>query len=273
MPPAGCLSCNFTFGTPVQCLGILGIDFLTNRLLTPSPLVDIEMPNVSGHGQLASPMGKKGLTERRMPTNSPVFEQTPFLPSLVQGHITMLAAPTFLVLLIVTVLVHELAHLVTAVSLGIPVAEFTLFEPTKLAPVMYMSNVETTWNVSLVGYAGGLATGGLWLLIYLELFIRRRLSEAGPGWWLAGLAVATLAAWQLGQGFIEGGFPEAYLMDPGNPANAGTLMQLSVITMGATIHLAQTQLWRGPWLKPSVVAVDRNLTVTSSNELVTGQVR
>ena len=37
--------------------------------------------------------------------------------------------------------------------------------------------------------------------------------------------------WQLGQGLIEGGHPEAYAGYAGNPASTGILMQLSNISL------------------------------------------
>ena len=232
---------------------------MIERPQIPSSLVGEAIPISSEHGQLASPWRKEGPTKSRTPAATLALKQRPFLPSLVQEHITVLAAPTFLVLMLVTVYVHELAHVVVAVLLGIPILEFRWLEPARLAPVMYTPNIESPWVVSLLGVVGGLVTGGLWLLVYLEFFIHRKLNERGPGWWLTGLLIAILAAWQLGQGLIEGGFPEAYFVGAVDLANFGTLMPISVITMGAAIHLAHTQLWRRPWLESPVIGVDRRM--------------
>jgi len=74
---------------------------------------------------------------------------------------------SLLLLFILTVIVHEGAHYITALILGIPIAHFTWFDPNYFAPAFFSGSTEHTTRMIMVGYAGGLATGVLLLAILL----------------------------------------------------------------------------------------------------------
>jgi len=72
---------------------------------------------------------------------------------------------SLIALLILTIVIHEGAHYITAVILGVPIISFTLFDPHYFAPVFISGATEYTWDVMVVSFAGGLITGVLLLAV------------------------------------------------------------------------------------------------------------
>ncbi|GAH86607.1 unnamed protein product, partial [marine sediment metagenome] len=64
-----------------------------------------------------------------------------------------------------TIIIHEGVHLVTAVIMKVPILSFTWFDPRYLAPVFVSGSTEYGLGVKVVSYAGGLVTGVLLLAI------------------------------------------------------------------------------------------------------------
>jgi len=95
-------------------------------------------------------------------------------------------------LLLVTSIIHEGAHYVVAVIMKVPIASFTLFDPRYLAPVFISSSTECTWEVMVVSYAGGLATGVLLLGI---LVLKRNWFKQSLYRWFLGFYMAVFASW------------------------------------------------------------------------------
>ena len=68
------------------------------------------------------------------------------------------------ILLLLTTILHEGAHFVAALMLGIPITHFTWFDPNYLAPVLISGSTEYSMGMEIVSYAGGLVTGILLLV-------------------------------------------------------------------------------------------------------------
>ncbi len=120
---------------------------------------------------------------------------------------------SLLLLFILTVIVHEGAHYITALVLGIPIAHFTWFDPRYLAPIFISGSTEYTLGVKVVSYAGGLVTGVLVLVI---LVLRRAWFRQSLYRWFLGFYMAMFGCWQICQGILEGAFRDMYIANATN---------------------------------------------------------
>ncbi len=69
------------------------------------------------------------------------------------------SALSLFALFVITVIIHEGAHYITALILGVPIAHFTWFDPNYFAPVFLSASKDYTAGMTIVSYAGGLVTG------------------------------------------------------------------------------------------------------------------
>jgi len=130
--------------------------------------------------------------------------------------VTLLAVKSFLsliALVLLTSIIHEGAHLVTAVIMKVPILSFTWFDPRYFAPVFVSGATEYTLRVMVVSYSGGLVTG---LLLLLILALKREWFKQSLYRWLLGFYVATFGFWQICQGILEGAFHDMYVSDASN---------------------------------------------------------
>jgi len=118
------------------------------------------------------------------------------------------SASSLFLLFIITIIIHEGAHYITSLLLGIPVVHFTWFDPNYFAPVFISASTEYTAGMTMVSYTGGLFTGIL--LLSLLLFRWNWFKQSLYRWFL-GLYLATFGAWQISQGILEGAFHQAYI--------------------------------------------------------------
>ena len=120
---------------------------------------------------------------------------------------------SLLALVLLTIVIHEGAHLVTAVILKVPIRSFTWFDPRYFAPVFVSGTTEHTWEVMVVSYSGGLVTG---LLLLVVLALKREWFKQSLYRWLLGFYIATFGFWQICQGILEGAFHDMYIADATN---------------------------------------------------------
>ncbi len=112
-------------------------------------------------------------------------------------------------LFIFTVIIHEGAHYITSLLLGIPVVHFTWFDPNYFAPVFISASRVYTAGMRVVSYAGGLFTGILLLSI---LVFRWNWFKQSLYRWFLGLYLVTFGSWQVCQGILEGAFHQEYIL-------------------------------------------------------------
>ncbi len=115
--------------------------------------------------------------------------------------ITVKATLSLVVVSLLSITLHEVAHYVAAVMLGVPIASFTWFDPRYLAPVFVSGSTEYTLGMQVVSYAGGLVTG---LLLLVPLALKREWFKQSLYRWLLGFYIATFGFWHICQGILEG---------------------------------------------------------------------
>ena len=123
------------------------------------------------------------------------------------------SAFSLLFLFILTVIIHEGAHYIAALIVGIPIAQFTWFDPNYFAPAFVSGDTGYTVGKMVVGYAGGLVTG---LLLLAILVLKRTWFKQSLYRWFLGLYIATFGFWQVCQGILEGAFHQAYISNATN---------------------------------------------------------
>lgn len=117
------------------------------------------------------------------------------------------------ILVILVVILHEGAHFLTALLLGIPISYFSWFDPYYLAPVLTSGYTGYSVEMEIINYVGGLATGMLLLVI---LVLKRGLFKQSIYKWFLGLSVAAFGFWQISQGILEGAYHDTYISDVTN---------------------------------------------------------
>lgn len=113
-------------------------------------------------------------------------------------------------LVIAVTIVHETAHFVAALSIGVPFSEiafsFDGINPSLTIPERFASS-----NLSILHYAGGLIPAVILTFIYLLHWYRRFRREPSLMNWTMGLITIVAAGFQLAQGYNEGRFHAAYI--------------------------------------------------------------
>ncbi len=141
---------------------------------------------------------------------------------------------SLIALVLLTIVIHEGAHYVTAVIMKVPIASFTWFDPHYFAPVFVSGSTEYTWEVMVVSFAGGLVTG---LLLLAILVFKRNWFKQSLYRWLLGLYMAMFGFWQICQGILEGAFHDMYIADATN------LLSLSYCIGYASALLGMALYW------------------------------
>jgi len=148
----------------------------------------------------------------------------------------LLAVKSFfslIALVLLTGIIHEGSHYVTAVITKVPIASFTWFDPHYLAPVFVSSSTEYTWEVMVVSYAGGLVTGVLLLAI---LVLKREWFQQSLYRWLLGLYMAMFGFWQFSNGILEGAFHEMYVSGAANLLSLSSCIGLASGLLGMAVY-------------------------------------
>jgi len=117
------------------------------------------------------------------------------------------------ILVAFVVILHEGAHFLTALILGVPIANFVWFDPNYLSPVLKSASVGYSIEAQIVGYAGGLVTGTVLLAV---LALKRAWFKKSLYKWFLGLSIATFGFWQISHGILEGAFHQKYISDVTN---------------------------------------------------------
>ena len=140
---------------------------------------------------------------------------------------------SLLVLLFLTIIIHEGAHFITASVLGIPIAHFTWFDLNYFAPVFVSGSTEHTTRMMMVSYAGGLVTGILLLAI---LVVKRTWFKQSLYRWLLGFFFAAFGFYQLCLGIFEGAFHDRYISDATNIFNLMHLTCYASAFLGIALY-------------------------------------
>ncbi len=140
---------------------------------------------------------------------------------------------SLIVLVLLTIVVHEGAHYFAAIILKVPIASFTWFDPRYLAPVFVSGSIEHTLGYKVVSYAGGLVTGVPLLTI---LAFKREWFKQSLYRWFLGLYMATFGFWEICQGILEGAFHDMYIADATNIFSLSYCVGYAFAVLGMALY-------------------------------------
>jgi len=110
-----------------------------------------------------------------------------------------------LAVVVTLVIIHEAAHILTAMVLGVRFGELKLgfmgINPSVTLPEWFTGTRQT-----VVHYAGGLTVGTVLLLFYLLYWMRKYRRNPSFFTWSLGLITLMLAGIQLATGYLEYGY-------------------------------------------------------------------
>lgn len=113
-------------------------------------------------------------------------------------------------LALISIVIHEAAHILAAVARGVPFGELKLgfsgINPSITLPQLVDENTRI-----VIFYAGGLTAGAVLLLGYLLYWVRRYCRKRSLLCWAMGLTTIMLAGEQLAAGYLEGRYHAAYI--------------------------------------------------------------
>lgn len=140
-----------------------------------------------------------------------------------------------LVLIVGVVVIHEGAHLVSALILGVPFNEIIVgligTNPGVTIPERYADS-----NLSLYHWSGGITVGVTYLLLYFLVWFRRYKHNPSRIHSLLGLTTIAIAMFQLAQGYIEGRFHHAYIVLAGQMLNPFYIIYAVVLLASFFVH-------------------------------------
>jgi len=148
-----------------------------------------------------------------------------------------------LALFLGTIAVHEAAHVLAVLALGVPVSELK-FGFYGIHPSITLPEHLAGTQRAIVYYAGGFTTGIILLVLYLCYFRRRYHAAPGMFRWLLGLVTLVFAGMQLATGYLEGCYHHAYVI------GARTLFSTTdIVVSGWAVSAALLHFVLCPWRK------------------------
>lgn len=116
-----------------------------------------------------------------------------------------------LLMAMAVVFIHEAAHILAAVILGVPFSELKLgflgINPSVTLPQWLDADKRV-----IIFYAGGLGAGVVFLLGYLLYWVQQYRHKPSLLYWAMGLTTIMFAAEQFAAGYLEGRYHGAYIM-------------------------------------------------------------
>jgi len=150
----------------------------------------------------------------------------------------------FFGLFLVSVIVHEVGHILAALIMGVRPNEIVISWWQGIGPGVTIPGSTALKEVSYFRYAGGIIAASVLLSAYVVFWIHSLRTKTPTGWnklrWWTGLFLLIWAIFQLYNGFIEGTHFQRYAT---NPAPISLALLVS-IPQSLVIHCCMTFLMR-----------------------------
>lgn len=142
-----------------------------------------------------------------------------------------------------SVLVHEAAHVVAVLALGVPLGELQLGF-LGINPSVTLPEWLTGTPLSIVRYAGGLAAGAGLLFFHLLSWARRYRRSPSFFRWALGAVTIAIAATQFATGCLEGRYHAAYIVGAMSVFSVTDLLMYGWAVSAVFFHSALGRLHR-----------------------------
>ncbi len=113
-----------------------------------------------------------------------------------------------LALLVLISIIHEVAHLIAALAIGVPIVSFTWFDPQYSGVALVTGTTESRSALTVIGCSGGLVTG---MLLLVTVVVKREWFKQSLFRWLVGLWMFALGTSQICVGILEGMATDVYV--------------------------------------------------------------
>jgi hypothetical protein len=145
----------------------------------------------------------------------------------------------YLTVIIISVpIIHETAHILTALAFGVPFNEIKItilhFTPTVQVPSSDLSNTQ----FSVLYYVGGSSVAGILIIIYFSVWSRYRKLKVEPSLlvWFCGFLTLGICGEQIGNAIVEGRFHTLYIYFANSPFGMSNMMLLWFMILGFVVH-------------------------------------
>ncbi len=140
-----------------------------------------------------------------------------------------------IVLAVISVFIHEAAHVAAAVTRGIPFGELKIgfwgINPSVTLPPGLNDATKT-----IIFYAGGLTSGFVLLLFYGFYWVRKYHKKPSKLTWVFGMVTIALAAVQFSFGYLEGRYYSTYITGAGTILSPAHLLTLGWMAAALLVH-------------------------------------
>ncbi len=139
--------------------------------------------------------------------------------------------------LIIMTVIHEGAHAISALILGVPVSEITIrsygINPAVVIPERFINS-----NLTLYYWSGGITAGVSFLAVYFLVWFRKFQRTPSISNSMLGLITFVVATVQLAQGYFEGRFHHAYIVSSGSMFNPLNNIIYIIVIASIFIHFS-----------------------------------
>ena len=136
---------------------------------------------------------------------------------------------------IVTIIIHESAHFLAALTIGVPFSEIEIGWIGNNLGVTIPDRFSSV-PLGLFYYAGGFSTAFVLLCGYFLIWYRRYRDKPSFMTWAYGAIIMMCIGIQLGQGYLEGQFHAAYIFYADSLFNVASIVVYGFFAMAMFSH-------------------------------------
>ncbi|UCE98083.1 MAG: hypothetical protein JSV74_01785 [Dehalococcoidia bacterium] len=141
----------------------------------------------------------------------------------------------FITVFLLAIIIHEFAHFLTALTIGVPFSEIEIgwigYNPGVTIPDRFF-NVP----LDLFYYSGGFSAAFVLLCGYFLVWYKRYRDNPSFMTWAYSAITMTFIGMQLGQGYLEGRFHAAYIFYADSLFNAASLVVYGLFALAMFSH-------------------------------------
>lgn len=148
----------------------------------------------------------------------------------------------FVAVFVITIIIHESAHFLTALIIGVPFSEIEIgwigINPSVTIPIRFVDA-----PLCLFYYAGGFSAAFVLLCGYFLVWYRRYRNKPSFITWSYGAITMMSVGIQLGQGYLEGRFHAAYIYYAGYASSLFNVASIVVYGFFALAMISHFQFF------------------------------
>ncbi len=162
---------------------------------------------------------------------------TPFFRAINRNKHNIMYSIAYLIAIIIGMtIIHEAAHFIAALAIGVPLNEIKL-GLIKGNPGITLPDRFSSAPLAIVHYAGGFSAAAVLISIYFILWFRRHRLQPSRLVWVLGFITLGLTGEEIGNAVVEGRFHAAYIYYVNSPFSVGNILIVLFAILGCILHL------------------------------------